>query len=118
MSPFGGSGATPQPEMKIEVTDLNLTVGAILEAADVFTVPELRRVCEFTLSLAGRSLTRPLPTSEEGFRDILTSAVEFLRDNQPRELTKVEEFVDGIARERYKANRAKFRKSARESAGS
>jgi len=118
MCPQSSSGASPRPDMKIEVTDLNLTVGAIQEAAQVFTLQDLRRVCEFALSLAGRSLNRPLPTTEDGIREVLIDAVEFLRDKQPQKLAKVEEFVDGIARERFKANLARFRKSARESAGS
>ena len=116
MCPQDSSGASPAREMKIELTDQNLTVGAILEMADVFEIADLKRACEFALSVAGQTHKDPLPATTEDLLRLLAGAVEFLRDRAPEKLATVESFVDGIAAQSYKQSRAKFRKSSKGSA--
>jgi|SRR5579862_322891 len=116
MCPQDSSGASPAREMKIEVTDQNLAAGAILEMADVFEAGDLKRACEFALSVAGQTHEGPLPATTEGLLEVLAGAVKFLRDRSPEKLTKVESFVDGIAAESYKQRRAKLRRFSKGSA--
>lgn len=109
--------ASPEPDMRVEVTDLGLTVGAIQEAAEVLFIDDLRSACEFALLQRwGARAQRTLPTTEEGLRETLINAVEFLRGEEPRKLNKLAEFVDGLVRTRFKEAQANSRRRASHSA--
>jgi hypothetical protein len=100
--------------MRIAVTDLSLTAGAIREAAEILNLDDLRRACEY--ALRGRPRAERLPNTEEGLREVLTGAVESLRDSEPEKLTEIANFIDGIIRQRVKEAAANSRRSARGSA--
>lgn len=106
-----GSGGSPKQEMRIEVTELSLAAGSILEAAGILTVDDLRRACEFALQ--GSPNVGRLPATAEGLRKVLTDLVESLRDSDPERLTEISKFIDGIVRERVKEVAANSRRSAR-----
>src|ERR1700733_4810220 len=109
-----GFGGSPEQEMRIEVTELSLTVGSIQEAAEILTLDDLRRAAEFALQ--GRPHDGPLPTTEEGLRKVLTDAVESLRESESGKLTEIAKFIDGIVRQRVKEAAAIARRPARGSA--
>jgi hypothetical protein len=109
-------GASPARDMKIDVTEQSLAAGAILEMADVFEAQDLKRVCEYALSLVGKSGEADLPEASDGLLKILADAVENLRERNPKRLPELEHFVDGVAAESYRKSRARSRKNSRGSA--
>jgi len=108
--------ASPEPDMTIQVTDLDLKVGRIVEAADVLVIDDLRAACEFVLSAAGRSHKGPLPSTQQELREILIDAVEFLRESHPEKLTGIVEFLDGVVRTRFRESLANSQRPASHSA--
>jgi len=97
------SQSGPEPEMEIEVTELGLKVRAVLNAADVLEVEDLRAVRRVAREATGRPDHRELPHDEAQLHDILIEAVVFLRDNDAQKLTDLAKFANGIIRVRFSA---------------
>jgi hypothetical protein len=104
------SQSRPEPEMEIEVTELGLRVGAVLTAADVLEVEDLRTVCRVAREATGRPDVTELPNDEAQLHEILIEAVVFLRDNDAQKLPELAKFANGIIRERFTAIRANARR--------